>query len=380
MKITASSVHKYLNCPASCALEDSLSRADEDKAYEGAATFGRMIHKAGELSIQIKGAKSPVAALKAAGITKEHARYIDALYIVKEYKRRITAIKKRAEKLATGRIKYYIEEKFRINVEGVDCVFKADFLAHIITPSGPVIFTADLKTGNRDYTESAGDQMEFSAQVFCENLKTTKPVKVFAYVIQPLFYDEAKQIIELIFDYAGPDFALTELKENILYIKHNADRFTPCKSCLTCSGVASCPAQKSHALFLESVMESFSQDEAGVSDELLEYIWNRKAGFEAFLKAVAQRIENGIQHGKQYESIFLKETYDQRKWNDVKEVKKALKHLGDKIYKAPEILSPAQMEKLAGAKNIEGLYTKPTRYTLTEVDRTQNESPFEEVD
>jgi hypothetical protein len=49
--------------------------------------------------------------------------------------------------------------------------------------------------------------------------------------------------------------------------------------------------------------------------------------------------------------------YGNRKWRDEKITEKKLKYLGEKRY-VKKLKTPAQMEKLAGKKNIEDLYTK----------------------
>ena len=88
-------------------------------------------------------------------------------------------------------------------------------------------------------------------------------------------------------------------------------------------------------------------------------IYQKKDAVIAFLDAVDGYLKNELESGKTISGVMLEEYSGRRRWIDEGVVMEKLAYLKDKIFEPRKLKTPAQVEKLAGKANIEGLYDTP---------------------
>ena len=103
---------------------------------------------------------------------------------------------------------------------------------------------------------------------------------------------------------------------------------------------------------------------ANKDDLNFKEIYLKRDAVIAFLDALDGYLKNEMETGKAIPGLYLEEKSGRRRWTDEGAVVSALKYLKEKIYEPRVLKSPAQMEKIAGKQNIEGLYTTPKYKTV----------------
>lgn len=356
MKLQASNSDRFLNCPGSMHLDN---QGFYYNPYINVANTGSIIHEAGEKGIvqYVKTGKtdSPDKLLKTAGIDKKHPDFLKGKNAVKgyisffkaEYKE---SIKKNKKTLP------YIEQKYRLDINGVDCVAKMDSMLIEEYKDRISIKIFDLKTGNYDYSTSAYSQLHFTALLVIGNLykEDTREIYIKPAVIQPNYENRPFVKMENIYYYDACQ-ALYELESIVKTIEENKTIFTPGNHCTFCPGLLTCPSVNS----LMALIITAGNSQIEFSKEFLETVFLNKSLIEKFLTAAEESIKSKIQAGESFTNVGIATGYGHRRWIDKKDVMKKLKYLGDKLYKPRELLSPAQVEKLAGKENIKELYITP---------------------
>ncbi len=345
IKLSASSAYRFTNCPYSVKAE---LYTPQELIFEGskdAAILGTKIHECGEETIKaiLKGVKPPTIA----SLIKKHD--IQGVYdkekAVNAVKGYASWFKKELKKHKNPKV--LIEKKFRLFRDDFEYVFKAD----CIIMSKERLVIADLKSGNFDYTESATRQLSFSHAVLKKLKPKYKPTEIVGTIVQSNFWQDDKKIVELKFDLVD-DYM--EYLEN--HIK--SENIKAGSHCAFCKAKLVCPYMRNMSEIVNTM--SMHTDIAQISTDTLQELFLNKEHIEKFLKNISGvLLDRMSKNGETLDKVMLEPMQTKRAWTDKKEVAKKLKHLGNKIYDEPKLKSPAQLEKIAGKKNIEGLYYKP---------------------
>jgi len=330
-KLMASGADRFINCPYSAKMSDNGLTVN---LWERAAGIGSAIHAAAE--DHIRAPKRLSSILKSHGIMPKHPDFQKAQNAVTVYS---AYVRRQAKK---GML--YIEEKHRIHLDGVECVAKMDSMVR----SKNTLRIYDLKTGNYDYSSSAWNQLYFTGLVYAHsaglNAVTIEPA-----VIQPTY--SPRPIAEM--DAVTIADVQKELKKIITAIE-TAEHPTPGSHCTFCPALLSCPAVRN---LISHIITAPPAEE--VSKQFLENVWLNKKIIETYLTQTEEIIKTKLQAGESFGGLHITTGYGHRRWIDTAQVTKELEYLGDKLFEPRKLISPAQMEKLAGKKNIEGLYVTP---------------------
>ena len=334
LKIQASSISRIVKCPGSCNLESKLPDRLRHFAYKDAAEFGTLCPAGGEALLKSGVIHQPVIS-----DVFKHARYEDIQFIGGTYAQIV-------RDNSPVKTKLYVEKKFRADILGIDCVAKSD--AFFVTPR--LIRKFDLKSGNYDYADSAKMQMEYAARLWCYINDKKDGRMIETYTVQPAYYSEARRVV-----------ASTPIKYNkqefvdfIKSIKSRQKEFNPGEHCKMCAAILTCKAVK-------KLTEEFYEMAKKATKEDLDFveIYQKKDAVIAFLDALDLHLKTVLESGKSIPGIFLDERSGHRRWLNVDEVIDKLAYLGNKIYEPKKLKTPAQVEKIAGKSNIEGLYDTP---------------------
>lgn len=364
MKLSASSVARINECPGSWALENLVEQQNRYNAFEGAASFGRSCHAAGEsiLKTHIEGGKLTVKqALKKEGITDDD-RAVD---IVKYYAAYIKALLKTRKPH-----EIFIEEKFRTEVAGVDCVFKCDFMSVQKKGDDVHIDIADLKTGNYDYEKSAFQQMEFSVVLYMV-LNRIKAASYTMHIIQPHYFNEAYHV-RIQSSVFSRSEACTFLIELIASLLSNQSIYNVGSQCAFCPGIVRCPAVTNLVKIIAERTLIGEQIEE-VNHKQLASLFMAKQAISAYMSAVEQVLTSTLQSGKSVDGVWLKPGFGHRYYPAPAEVEKAFAYLGDELYEK-KVKGPAQLEKIVGKSNLAGYVDKQQRFSLAV--REDADNPF----
>lgn len=97
-----------------------------------------------------------------------------------------------------------------------------------------------------------------------------------------------------------------------------------------------------------------------INTDMLQELYLNKDNLTKYLNSIEGLLfQRMSEQGETFDKVMLTRKITKRSWTDKKQVEKKFKFLGDKIYEPKKLLTPAQIEKIAGKKNIEGLYSKP---------------------
>jgi hypothetical protein len=372
MKIQASSISRILECPGSAVLTDNLPDEYKYSPFKDAATFGRDVHEIAERALT--GDKKTIPAmLKEKGYIKGKDNYDRGLNAATMFKKHVQKYIKVHDKLP-GKTQILIEKKYRYEYRGLDCVFKDDAMLVSQKKDIAYIDIFDLKTGNWDYAESAYEQLLFSLHIYIAT-QFKKPKLEYhcrLHVVQPNYYNEPEKIVtmDITLYHESCDAYFKDLLQSIIDIKYSAG-----DHCTMCPAIVMCPKMQLSLEFVSKQAAMSGDDLSLIDDKTLETIFILKKNLESFLKATESILEKRLSAGKRFDNVYFKEGRGKRYWKDVKETEKKLKFLGNKMYAPPVLLSPAQMEKLAGKENIVELYEQPT---FNKLDIREN--PFKEIE
>lgn len=337
LKIQASSLSRILKCPGSLTLESRLPDRLRYFAFKDAAEFGTLCHAVGEYALKHNG-KWGIYAGNIWHETNAHPRSEDILFIGGTY----------ADVVTKNKIpgKLFVEEKFRATIAGVDCVAKAD--ARYVGKNR--IRDFDLKSGNFDYADSASKQMDFGARIWCYLHDEKDGRKIETYTVQPAFYNEARRVVAA----THAPFSRAGFVEFVEGIKARQKEFNPGAHCKMCSAILTCKLVK-------QITEEFFEMAKKATKEDLNFkdIYMKRDAVIAFLDALDGYLTAEMEGGKAIPGMYLEEYSGRRRWVDSGMVEEKLAYLGNKIYEPRKLKTPAQLEKIAGKVNIEGLYDTP---------------------
>lgn len=363
MKLSASSVSRVNSCPASWQLENQIAEGERYNAFEGAASFGRSCHAAAEslLKALIEGARlTTKQALKKEGLLFDDR----AKDIVEYYVKYVKGVWKKTKPKTL-----IVEDKFRTDIAGVDCVFKCDAMS--IANNHIDIF--DLKTGNFDYVHSAGYQLTFSVALYAV-IHKLKNVSFTCHIVQPGYFNEAYQVRTIEGTYNSWMDAhnyLIDMTEDLLL---RASEYNVGSQCAFCPGILRCPAVTAIVKFVAGRALLDTSIEA-INPKLLCDMFSAKKAIDAYMSAVEQYLTNQLQSGKQFSNVWLKPSFGHRYYPDTESVIKEFGYLGEELYDQ-KLKTPAQLEKIVGKSNLERFVDKQQRFTLSIREAADN--PFSE--
>ena len=335
LKIQASSISRIMKCPGSCTLESKLPDRLRYFAYKDAAEYGTMCHAVGESALLHGGKCGHDIMVK----VYQHPRAEEVYTIGHVYAAAVLARRPRGAKM-------FIEEKFRTTIHGVDCVAKSD--AYFVTPK--TIQKFDLKSGSFDYYDSARQQMEYAAKLWCYINDEKDGRKITTTTVQPAYYSEARRVVDSpAFSYSREAFS-----DFVAEIKGRQKEFYAGDHCKMCSSILTCKTVK-------TITEEFFEmsKKATKEDIAFKDFYLKKGAVVAFLDAVESYCKQEMEAGKVIPGLTMEEYSGRRRWKDAGEVAEKLAYLKDKIWEPRELKSPAQLEKIAGKENIAGLYDTP---------------------
>jgi len=377
IKLQASGIHRATNCPGSLRLEQSTPEELQYRPFTEAATFGTKVHDIAEdlLVKEFKQGVKPGAVskwLKDAGFIKGSADWDRAENAVKHYQKHYKKIA-RAHKKYKGKTSYIIEEKFRAEIDGFDCVAKAD--SAIVTETKDAVYLdfMDLKTGNFDYSESAGLQIEYGALLWLVNsgIDKEKPFYINMHIVQPNYYNDPEKVVVL--SGFARHSASHLIASRVSRIKENINTQTAGEHCRFCRAVLVCPALAARVDFAKSFLDAPAAP-VDIATGELEKLYLLKPLVETYFKAVEGVLFDRIGTGAPFDLLTVALSSGHRRWIDKKDAEKKLSFLGDDMYKPRDLKTPAQMEKLAGKENIADLYDSPKIKKLVE-----REQPFNKI-
>jgi hypothetical protein len=132
----------------------------------------------------------------------------------------------------------------------------------------------------------------------------------------------------------------------------------PGKQCRWCPAQPICPAAAKHVMdvavadFSGPITEKTLLAPEALTPEQLRKVLDNAGYIDSWIKAVEQYAEDCAKRGLVIQGYKLVKKRSTRKWLNEEEVVKTLKpKLGDQLFTAPELISPAQAEKLIGKKD-----------------------------
>ena len=351
LKISASSVSRVEKCPASASLELKLKDKHRYFAFKDAAEYGTLVHKAGEELVNFGQPYS---------IPWQHPRFEDIFYSAGFYRDTINAL---THTFKAGGV---AEDKFRATINGVDCVAKCDY--RIVHAKGVVV--CDLKTGRFDYSESAHKQCFFAALLWLhENpIKGVTFYEIETVTIQPMYYDENRRVVR------DKSVLTMEQIKSLLHtyterVKQGAKVFHVAEHCKFCPSILICPEVQNKIREVFEMAKKATKEDINFKDLLV-----MQPAIDAWFESCAQYMTREMEAGKVIPGVQLSDANGQRRWIDPALVTEKLAYLKDRIYEPRKLKTPAQVEKITGKHEIEGLYETPKIKKLALV-----ENPFEGV-
>lgn len=235
----------------------------------------------------------------------------------------------------------------------------ADFVAY--DPAERTLHVVDLKYGQGVVVEAIGNkQLRYYALGAALSLGPEYPIDmVYMTIVQPrvshpdgIIRTDTVEFVELI------GFANELLAAARKTLEPDAP-LNPGAHCRFCPASGICPAQRKQALEIAQADFDVSPAEftppapATIPKEQFEYMLGHLHVLEDWASAMRAQAQGMLERGESVAGFKLVERRANRKWTDEEQASTALVSLGYKpkdIYVAPELKSPAQIEKLLKKK------------------------------
>lgn len=335
--LSASSSHRWLNCPASIKLEATMPEPPESAA----AVEGTAAHELAEYKVRrkfkMKVGKRPKSDLETAEMDDMTSDYADYIYNQLERLGGLEKVVARAE----VRVDY---SKYAPGGFGTaDCVLIGEEELHII----------DLKFG-KGVLVSAQDNPQLKLYAlgvldmldYPDNLKT-----VTCHIFQPRreHYDTWTTTVE----------DLIKFGEWVRPIADEAlagsEKQCTGEWCTFCKAQAKCRA---HALtMLDIVEKSETSSPSELSDEEIDELLPKLDEVQKWARSVLAYAQEQALAGKKWNTFKLVQTRSNRKYTDEAKVAEALEAAGVKDFYKKSLLSLSDMEKLLGKKDFKTILT-----------------------
>lgn len=283
-RLSASNANRFFNCSASEVL--AVPTLYETTKYKNAAEFGTLCHEICEYGYLNK--LSPVKAINANGVTSKHKRYADIKHIVTTY---LQYVRKNFDSGIT-------EQKVVVPYLDMELVYIADFYRYY----GNVFHFVDLKSGTRDYMDSAIDQLRFSffADVirWCESKQweDTKELTFKGTIVQPLYWQEGHRtptVTEV--------WTVGEVKQELAILNDSMRDiiFFAGSHCKFCKRLPWCPKIK-HIIGVTALM---AEEDIACSFEQMEDLYRIKAIVKDYFEAQEQMLLGSPEKLQQYQVV-----------------------------------------------------------------------------
>lgn len=345
-KLSASSSHRWINCPGSVKAEEAFTDKGSDFAAEGTSA-----HALAEYCLS-----NGVSPISCVGMTFEGLQVTDDICeCVQQYVDYVCAFS--GEHLYEVRVDFspWVPEGFGTS----DCI--------IIDAKNKLLRVIDLKAGKGVRVEA---EENTQAQLYALGA-----INEYGFL-----YDFERVNIAIVqprLDHISEwEISIDELMQFADYVKEraqlackdDAERVPGEKQCQWCKAKATCPAL--YDLTQQTLMQSFDVIQIDampkverLTDQQLKLALDSRKLIESWLSAVEQYATEQILDGKQLAGYKLVEGRSVRQWVDEQQAQLALAERFDEseIYKK-SFISVAQAEKLLGKKGVallDGLVTKP---------------------
>ena len=356
VRLGGSKIHRVLACPASARLEE-LAGPDVAGPH---AVEGTVAHHVGETCLRTRGGDKALQTFLGTtidGVTVTH-EMLDAVKVYVDWAENIRA--------ASPTAKILLEQ--RVGMEALNppepMRGSADFIA--VIQDLRLLIVGDYKHGKGHVVEVKGNkQTRYYALAALLTLPAEDVAgidKVQMTIVQPrAFHPDGPVRSETIGVEELLDFA-----EDILQAAHSAQdplaQANPGEHCLFCRASSTCPAKGDRALAI--AQNEFTADAlppvATLPVErvaaMVGLIEPQLAIVESWLRDARKLLQERLESGDEVPGFKLVAKRASRVWSDVEKVKAwALLEAGlseSDIYTTPELISPAQVEKLVGKKNM----------------------------
>lgn len=376
VRLGGSKAHRFLVCHASPRLEEA---AGPDVAGPHAVE-GTVAHHIGETVLRTRG---PQAMGTFLGVTIEGVtvtrEMLDAVQVYVDWAENIRA--------ASPSAKVLLEHQVTLAALNPPEPMRgsADFVA--VIKDLKLLIVGDYKHGKGHVVEVTGNKQ--TRYYALATLLTLPPEdvagidKVQMTIIQPRAYHPDGPIrsetigIEELLDFAE------DLLQAAKAVQDPNAKPTPGEHCLFCKAAGNCPAKADQALALardeftaELLPPAASMPVEQVAT-MLAQIEPKLALVEDWVKGARKLLQEKLEAGDTVPGYKLVAKRATRIWSDPEKVKAwALLDAGLKesdIYTAPELISPAQVEKLVGKKNLPAELTASVSsgYTLASESSTR---------
>ena len=355
VRLGGSKIHRVLACPASARLEE-LAGPDQAGPH---AIEGTVAHHIGETCLRTRGGDKALqtflgVTIDGVTVTQE---MLDAVKVYVDWGENIMATSPSAKVL--------LEHKVTMDALNPPEPMRgsADFIA--VIKDLRLMIVGDYKHGKGHVVEVEGNKQTMYYALAA--LLTLPPEDVAGVdtvhmtIVQPRAYHplgpirtQAVGVVELL------NFAEDVLQAAKAAQDPNAAA-VPGEHCLFCRAAPSCPAKGNQALAIAQT--EFTAERLPSVDTLpvetvaamLAEIEPKLAIVESWVKDARKALQTKLQAGESVPGFKLVAKRATRVWSDIEKVKAwAQLDAGlaeSDIYTTPELLSPAQVEKLVGKKN-----------------------------
>lgn len=347
-KYAPSAAHRWINCPASLNSWTGEEGESSQAAEEGTAAHELFTHCM-ESGIDPMDQHLEGAVYNGFAVTYEMAETIGSV---------VAALHKRIEKEGPEAEVTFAEVIHIVDVHKTDCWGELDF--SIYNPSTKHLYIMDLKYGAGTFVAAKENwQMLLYASGKVRELE--------------LLGDEVAKITLCISQPRHPEhrylFDMWEIdRESLKPFQQRARAATEDKTTLKAgSWCKFCPNKlgcETHVAYIAEALPDnaaepaqFRETANALTMEQIKIVLDRESAVKSWFAMVRDHAQALIKlGGKATEDALgyrITETIGHRKWKDKQEAEKELRAaFGDVIYEPLELRSPAQMEKIKGAKDI----------------------------
>lgn len=356
VRLGGSKIHRVMACPASARLEE-LAGPDEAGPH---AVEGTVAHHIGETCLRTGGRDKALETFN--GLTIEGVKVtremLDAIKVYVDWAENIQETSPTAKILLEHQVSMAAlnpPEPMRGS---------ADFIA--VIKDLRLLIVGDYKHGRGHVVEVKGNKQ--TRYYALAALLTLPPEDVAGIdrvqmtIIQPrAYHDDGPIRSETIGVEELLDFADDVLKAADLAQSPNAPA-VPGEHCLFCRASSTCLAKGNQAVavaqqeFTSQALPSVDTLPLATVAEMLAGVEPKLELVESWVKSARKLLQEKLEAGESVPGFKLVAKRATRVWSDPEKVKAwALLDAGlseSDIYNAPELLSPAQVEKLVGKKNM----------------------------
>ena len=344
----ASASHRWLNCPGSVAMTEHAPERGETKY----TAEGTVAHEVAEMALRSGLDPTVYVGKKIDGIkvTKEMALAV-GVYVDKV----------RAMEKSLG-VEALLEVRFSLDKLGppvdmfgtADCVLWDEERKHL--------HVLDFKYGQGVVVEADNNPQLLTYALGAVLAMEKKPEVITVWIVQP----RAPHPDGVVRDFTLSWGALVEFRHELLERAHAC--FEPNAPlnvgdwCRFCPASAACPAQQEYAVTV--VQDAFVADQdpqlpepETLTDEQIDIVLGAAPHITAWFHAVERYVKLKLEAGEDRPGWKLVAKRAQRTWlRSPEEVVKQLTALGlpeEELWKEPELLSPAQVEKLLRREGVD---------------------------